>query len=260
MTATNMKAQCFSQRKLLVKGFSVIELMVVVAIVTIVLAAILTQLDQVQQRATAEQGKVDDFQQARAFFDQVYNDTRQIGYPNVRNFDVSVGSWQSTLANDHRLAIGLVKVTSTQLEFQGDVDGTGNVSVVSYMLNGSGTCTTCLERAQVAKVNGDAVTGQTDLTSSYGVQVQNVANTTSIFTAFDSAGNSITLPIDVDSNAATIPTVRLIRINVRVANPQSIDPKTGQHLEADFGGAVQIANCSMATTGLTVNGLQLTCQ
>ena len=261
MTATDMKTQRRGKGRPRGSGFSVIELMVVVAMVTIVLAAILTQVDQVQQRATAEQGKVDDFQQARDFVDHVYNDTRQMGYPNVRNFDVSTGTWQGTLANDHKLAVGLVKVSSTQLEFQGDVDGSGTVSVVSYMVNGSGTCSACLERAQVTKVDGDAVTAQSNLTSSaYNTEVQNVKNTSAIFTAFDGSGNSIALPIDFDSNASTIPKVRTIQIRVRVANPQSIDPKTGQQLEADFGGQVQVVNCSMATTGLTVNGLQLSCQ
>lgn len=243
------------------RGFSLIELMLVLVIISLVVAAILTQAQQVQQRAVAEQGKVDNFQQARDFLDQIYRDARQMGYPNLRNFDTTVGVWQSTLANDSRLAVGLVKLSTTQLEFQGDVDGSGTVSVVSYMVNGSGTCATCLQRAQVAKVNGDALTGQTNFsTSSYSIEVQNVQNTSTVFTAYDTSGNAITLPIDITNNAAMVPTVRTIQMQLSIANAAAIDPQTRLDLEADIEGRVQVVNCSMATTGLVTNGINLTCQ
>lgn len=244
----------------------------VFVVVSIVLAGILTQVEQVQQRAAAEQGKVDDFQQARDFLDQIFTDTRQMGFPNVHAFDTSstpptntcttATTWQTTLANDCRLAAGLVKLTATQLEFQGDVDGSGNVSVVSYMVNGSGSCSTCIQRAQVLKVNGDAVTGQTNLaTSAYNVEVQNVQNTTAIFTAYDVSGTQITLPIDIDSSPLTVAKVRVIQAQLKIASPTAIDPKTGKQLEADIEGRVQVVNCSMATTGLAQsNGVQITCQ
>ena len=238
------------------RGFSLIELMVVIAILSIVCAAILDQIGQVQQRAVAEQGRVADFEQARDFLDQIFRDTRQMGYPNVRNFDTTVGSWQSPLKNDKRLAAGLVKLSATQLQFEGDVDGSGNISEVSYMVNGSGNCATCLQRAQALKVNGDPLTGQTNLTASaYSVDVQNVQNTSSIFSAYDSSGNTITLPIDVDNNASTVASVKEIQVTLSIASPSAIDPKTGLQLEADIGGRVQVLNCSMATTGGT-----FTCQ
>jgi prepilin-type N-terminal cleavage/methylation domain-containing protein len=263
---------CQDQARLL--GFSLIELMVVIAIISIVLAAILTQVEQLQQRATAEQGKVDDFQQARDFLDQMFRDARAMGYPNIHNFDTTITTWSpafcstsptnSCLANDSRLAVGLVKLTPTQLEFEGDVDGSGNVSVVSYMVNGSGSCSTCIQRAQVLKVTGDNVTGQTNLTSSaYSVEVQNVQNTTAIFTAYDINGNQISLGsgIDMDNNPTTIDTVRTIQILLKIASPSAIDPKTGAQLEADIDGRVQVSNCSMASTGLDVaDSVQETCQ
>jgi len=243
-------------------GFSLIELMFVVAIITLVLAAVLTQLEQVQQRSTAEQGKVDDFQQARDFLDQIFRDTRQMGYPNVHNFDISIGAWQSPLVKDHRVAVGLVKLTATQLEFQGDIDGSGNVSVVSYMVNGNGNCATCIQRAQVLKVDGDPVNGQSNLAAnSYSVEVQNVQNTAAIFTAYDSSGTAITLPIDIDNNPTIIPTVRVIQAQLKIASPSAVDPKTGQQLEADIEGRIQVVNCSMASTGMiSQTGIHLTCQ
>jgi prepilin-type N-terminal cleavage/methylation domain-containing protein len=241
-------------------GFSLLELIVVIAIVTIVIGTVLSQLDQVQRRATAEQGKVDDFQQARDFLDQLTRDARQMGFPNRHSYDISLGYWQTPLINDYRIAAGLVKLTPTELDFQGDVDGSGNVSVVSYMIDGTGTCTNCIQRAQVLKVNGDPLTGQTNLsTASYTVQVPNVINYTSVFTAFDMNGTSVPFPIDINTYPARAASVRTIQVQLKVAS--AIDPQTGQQLESDIEGRIQIVNCSMASSGWAPpNGVQVTCQ
>jgi prepilin-type N-terminal cleavage/methylation domain-containing protein len=257
-----MKALPHSRRNTSSLGFSLIELMLVLVIISLVLGAILGQVVQVQQRATAEKGKVDDIQEARDFFNLVSLDTRQMGFPNVHQFEVSQGTWQSPLVNDYRLAGGLVKLSATQLEFQGDVDGSGNVSVVSYMVNGNGGCSTCVQRAQVLKVNGDPITGQTNLTASaYNTVVQYVQNTTAVFSAYDGSGNPVTLPIDIDSVPTTVANVRVIQVQLDIANPTVVDPQTGQELERKLVGEVQVANCSMATTGLAQpDGVQITCQ
>ena len=235
------------------QGFSLVELLVVVLILTTLCAAIFTQIDQVLQRAAAEQVKVDNFQQARDFVDQIFRDSRQIGYPNLRTFDVSLappsGPWQSPLKNDSRLAVGLVKVSGTEFQFEGDVDGSGTVSVVSYKTNGN-----VLQRAQVSKVNGDPLTGQTNLKdAAYSDAVQNVQNTTSIFTAYDATGTALVLPLD-NANPL-IADVRVIQVQLTIASPNVVDPKTRQPLQSDIGGRIQILNCSMATTGrsLTCN-------
>jgi len=260
MMGTDMRAP-HRQPRAAGRGFSLLEILLVVAIVSIVVGAVLTQVEQVEQRATAEQGKVDDFQQARDLLDQVLRDTHQMGYPNIRNFDPTAIAFASPQVNDYRLAVGLVKLSATQLEFQGDVSGTGTVSVVSYAVNGDGTCANCIERAQVAKVTGDPVTGQPDVADSYSLAVQNVQNTTSVFTAYDSSGNPIALPIDIDANPTVIPTVRVIQINLTIESPTITDPKTGRPLEADIGGRVQVVDCSMGSTGLTsTTGISLTCQ
>ena len=249
------------------RGFSLIELMVVVAIISLVLGAILTQVRQVQQRATAEQGRVDDFQQARDFTAQIVRDGRQMGYPNIHNFDIS--TWQIPYINNSQAAVGLVKLTSTELDFEGDVDGSGTISEVSYKMNGDGACAQCMERAQAGKITGNPLT---QLATTYVQEVQNVQNSASatdpIFSAYDAEGNPITLPIDITNNPTTVPQVRLITVNLSVANPTSIDPQTGRQLEAEISGNIQVVNCSMAATetqlqalSVTIPGnVQLTCQ
>lgn len=254
-----MKIKMHRSGKFLERGFSLLEVLVVVLILTTLCGAIFTHIDQVLQRAAAEQVKVDNFQQARDFVDQIFRDSRQIGYPNVRAFDVSVapvsGAWQSPLKNDRRLAVGLVKVSGNELQFEGDVDGGGTVSVVSYKINGNGACANCLQRAQVGKVNGDPLaTEETNLTAAtYSDAVQNVQNTTSIFSAYDATGTALTLPMD-NANPQ-IADVKVIQVQLTIASANAVDPKTRQPLEADIGGRMQILNCSMATTGrsLTCN-------
>jgi prepilin-type N-terminal cleavage/methylation domain-containing protein len=260
-------------------GFSLIEMMVVIVIVSIVVAAVLAQVNQTQQRATAEQDKLDQIQVARSFVDQIAVDVRQLGYPNSHNFDVLQGAWQNPLKNDVRIAAGLVKLTPNSLRFEGDVDGSGNISVVSYAINGDGNCATCLERAQVLKVNGDPLTGQTNLTnSSYdpaiagngAAEIQNVQNANSvgnpIFTAFKSDGTQIALPIDIDNNPALVAQVRVIQISLDVSDPTQLDPQTRQRLEANITSRVQIVNCSMAGSAAALGiaqvagGIQLVCQ
>lgn len=248
------------------RGFSLLEMMVVIVIVSIVIAAVLTQVDQTQQRASADEGKLDQFQAARTFVDQISSDARQMGYPNSHNFDVTATispAWQSPLMNDSRVAIGLVKITSNSLQFEGDVDGSGTVSEVFYTVNGDGNCATCLERSQLAKINGNPLTGQT--APVYSAEIQNVQNATSatrpIFKAYNSAGAGITLPIDISTNPTNIANVRSIQITLDVADPLKTDPKTKQPLEANISSRVQVVNCSMAATGLaTAGGIQLTCQ
>jgi prepilin-type N-terminal cleavage/methylation domain-containing protein len=274
------------------RGFSLIEMMVVIVIVSIVIAAVLTQVNQTQQRASAEQGKLDQFQAARNFVDQISTDARQMGYPNLRNFDVSGTAFTSlplsgTLpfySDSNQLAAGLLKLTNNQLIFEGDVDGSGKVRIVTYTINGDGACATCLERAQVTKTTGTANTNSGYLTWAQGVitsggaavysaEIQNVQNATSttnpIFKAYDDGGNPLPASMDFGSDPTNIAKTRTIQITLDVSDPTKLDPKTGQALEATITSRVQVVNCSMATTSAALaaagivqgnSGIQLACQ
>lgn len=275
------------------RGFSLIELMVVIVMISLVMAAVLSQVRQVQQRSTAEQGRVDDFQQARDFMAQVVRDGRQMGYPNAHNYDLNAtpltvpacggtAAWQTLLVggltlyyNDCRMAVGLIKLTPTELDFGGDMDGSGSVEIVSYKINGDGLCAQCMERAQIVKITGSPLTQATTIAAgNYVEEVQNVQNAASaaapIFSAFDASGNAIALGagIDIAASPTTVAKVRAIRVNLDVANPKSLDPQTKKRLESDITGTIQIVNCSMATTqgtlaaaGITSPGyVNLACQ
>jgi prepilin-type N-terminal cleavage/methylation domain-containing protein len=232
------------------RGFTLIEMLIVVAILATVTGGIFLQLNTAQQRINTEQTKVDNFDEARDFVDQFYRDINQIGYPNAR-MESFLSPTLLTAQADTRVAVGLVKIDANSIWFEGDVSGSGVVQSVQYKINGSGgtTCPLCLQRSAVPKVAGDPETGQGTPGPVWGTEVNDVI-TNPIFTYFDTTGAALTtLPLDINSNGATLATVKTIHISLTIQNNAIVDPKTGQPIQTSFEGEVSLNNCSMATTG-----------
>src|ERR1700688_744887 len=109
------------------RGFSLVEMLMVMMILGVIVGGLFSQMDQAQQRAYAERIKLDNMQEARDFVDQFFRDINEIGYPNVRMLDVSSPSWSPALTtpstytwgnpytNDLRMAVGLVKIDNTAI-------------------------------------------------------------------------------------------------------------------------------------------------
>src|ERR1700687_4530616 len=234
------------------KGFSLVEMLVVVLILGIISAGLFVQIDGAQQRAFTEQIKLDNFQEARDFVDQFFRDVNQIGYPNSRMVDTTSASWSPLLAspliNDNRLAIGLVKIDANEIRFEGDMNGDGVVQSVIYMINGSGTCALCLQRSQVDKISADPLTGQTQ---NWGTEANDVISNP-IFSYFQADGTQVTaLPVDISTAAGAqiIASIKTIQISLLIRNNTVLDPKSRQPIETTFQGEVSLNNCSMAANG-----------
>ncbi len=177
-------------------GFSLIELLTVLVILTLVMGVVFQQMIQVQQRYQVEQTKLDMFQESREFLDQMTRDLHQAGYPNAKMY--ANGVLTAPINNDIRNAVGLAQVTPTSILFQGDVDGNGVVDSVAYTLISDpanpGSCPCWVQRSQVAKGPLDPLAQPTAPSN----EVQNVINSAGTMTVF----GQITLPTGVMTNQA----------------------------------------------------------
>jgi len=239
------------------RGFSLLELLLVIAILSLIVGAVFSQMGDAQLRLNAEETKLGDFQEARDFVDQFFRDINQAGTPNIRMYDPTL--FGTSPMNDSRLAVGLVSIDNNSITFEGSVNGTGTVQSVTYKINGSGgtTCTLCLQRSQVDKLNNTSPTLQG---KDWGTEINDITNTTAfpIFRYYKYDGTQITsLPQDISTTtgANIIANVKTIQINLTIRNPQIIDQKTGLPIETSFEGEVSLNNCSMASLGQ-----QMSCQ
>src|SRR5229473_30237 len=92
------------------RGFSLLELLLVIAILSLIVGAVFSQMGDAQRRLNAEEMKLGDFQEARDFVDQFFRDINQAGTPNIRMFDPTVITFGPPPVNDSRLAVGLVSI------------------------------------------------------------------------------------------------------------------------------------------------------
>src|SRR5256884_1295521 len=141
-------------------GFTLIELMVSVAIFVILSGAMFGLLDLSQKRNQAESQLLDTFQEARLGVDQIVREASDSGFPPANHFTLlpPVGGYaQSPVAwsPNYPLVVCTVGVTCItpgpfDVIFEEDYDGTGVVRWVRYQLQG-----TTLMRGVTPKVAGD---------------------------------------------------------------------------------------------------------
>lgn len=240
-------------RKVKQAGFSLIELMVVILILTVITGAIFQQIDMVQKRYRSEQNKMDLFQNAREFVDQFVRDVHTAGYPNPRVFTPDV-TWEvSPAANSKYNAVGLIYMDPRRLVFEGDINGDGIVDMLEYKLEldtssaGNSRCP-CIKRGQGTKTSGSAP-GTTVL--DYFTQVENVVAdaSTVIFTAYDREGVQKTITggltrTNFEPNANDeIYKIYNVRINLNVkASTSAGDIGTGFRPEVFISAGAQVNN------------------
>jgi prepilin-type N-terminal cleavage/methylation domain-containing protein len=261
------------------RGFSLLEVLVVTALIVGLMTVVFGQIQLVQKRYKTEEAKLDITQESRAFLEQIVRDLHQAGYPNSRMY--MDGVLASPVQNDSRNAVGLVKFSYTELQFEGDVDGDGQVESVRYTLqaDGGGNCPCTISRSQVLKLNSTAPMSQP---LNYAIALENVVNSggaggsgangslplrgtsmingaggmTSVandtlyaaykpayvFAAFDAAGDLVA-PTDIATNPVALASIRTIQITLNVLAPSSgADIQTRQRPASAMTATARIMN------------------
>jgi prepilin-type N-terminal cleavage/methylation domain-containing protein len=187
------------------RGFSLIELMISVVIMTTVIGVAVEGLMKLEQRNTMEATKVDLTQESREFMDQIVSDIHQAGFPSLHMYDPATGA----NLNSNNVSAGLINVTASSIQFEADVDGSGTVSEVYIQLNPlNGPCPCTIQRGTVAKGSGALPV--------YYTEVNNI-NNTNIFTGYDNSGNTVALNGVPSNNLAAIE----ITLSIRSPVPES---------------------------------------
>jgi prepilin-type N-terminal cleavage/methylation domain-containing protein len=244
-------------------GFTLIETMIVMAVLVVLMGAIFSTINRVQKTYRREEQKIDIAQEARGFYDEIGRELHQAGYPSHNMF--APGVLRNPPANDFREAVGLVRVSPSDLWFEGDIDNDGVVESVRYTLvdsagapvTAASTCPCTLRRSQIQKVDNLAPTAQNtnytsqmdfvlnsgnvaaagaalNLTGNFRLNGSSVSydtyyaayKTPPVFQAFDSAGNNVALPIDVTTNPNGIANIRSLAITLNMLT-EFPDPQTG---------------------------------
>src|SRR5579864_2577509 len=146
------------------RGFSVIEILVAVALLMAVLGVVVKGMTDVQRRNFSETSKVDAVQDARDFVDQMVRDVHMVGYPPPESMvtgnanpaagpfctDFSLngtGQPNPLVRMNPNISCGIVSFSPTQVIYEGDLDGSGTVSVVYLQLPLHPAARSCLQAA-----------------------------------------------------------------------------------------------------------------
>jgi type II secretory pathway pseudopilin PulG len=149
-------------------GFSLIEMLIAVAMVTAVMAVVMSGIIQMQQRSNTESTAVDVSQQTRDFIDQMVRDIHNVGYPPPQVVTSAVAAGCSA---NVAIACGVISYNPTQIIYEGDLDGSGTVYRVYVQLQpgAGGKCPCTLQRGAIRKSDALSGTAPTYFTEVNGV-------------------------------------------------------------------------------------------
>ena len=183
-------------------GFSLLEMLIVLAVFTFIVGGIFTSLSQSQIRYQFEQEVAELQQSGRNAVDLMEREIKLAGFPKASYYD-SGQSWTS--ANSNKVAAGFITINATNLVFEADVEEDGIVERVDYNLS-SGT----LSRSAEDKPAGGGAPAAV-----YKVLANNVTALT--FSYRDSNGTA----------TATASQVRFVQILLTL-NTTNVDPQNRQ--------------------------------
>jgi prepilin-type N-terminal cleavage/methylation domain-containing protein len=239
------------------RGFSLIEMLIVVAVLSLVLGAIFNTVLDGMKKYRLQENRVNTTQQSREFLDQIVRDLHSAGYPSLHMYDPSssIGSG-STAQSSQYVAVGLVAVSATDIWFEGDIDDSGQVQSIRYTLqaDANGNCPCTMMRGTVLKQNGTAPSSQSVV---YNTELQNVINSTGGASPYTIAGKTIfsgSTAVNNDTLYATYKTVPVFSYYDANGNAITVpNDLQGSNLATGVSAAANVRIVSVALNLLSAN-------
>lgn len=241
-----------------IRGFSLIEMMMAILILSIISGAVLSQISNIQVRYKTEENRVATVEESREFVDQMVRDLHQMAFPHKRLFALPANQSGNNAYSLKIVAAGLVSVSPTRIQFEADLDGSGTVQEVIYQLvdpttknvvSDTSTCPCTLQRGQTVKLDGIAPP-QSVQPSIFSTEVDNVINPSGepVFRFFQEDGTEITtgFPITFDVTSSNMAggimfDVFTVKISVTVASPFK-DVQTHLKPEVTYSATAEVNN------------------
>lgn len=223
--------------------------MLAVAIFTLVLGIAFASIDTMQQRYRTEGSRVDITQAGREFMDLAVRDLHQSGFPRAQMYQSGVLG--AAPVNSPQVAAGLVAASTTDLWFEGDLDGSGTVSSVRYTLNSNGgACPCTLSRSALAKLAG----APTSQGSHYSLDLQGVINSVGGAAAYPLAGNTPFPGVTNDTYYAGYKQAAVFTYLDSSGAPIQVPPDlAGGNLNLGVAAAANVANVHIVINLLSPN-------
>jgi len=225
-------------------GFTLIEMLISLAILVIVTGAVFQQINSMQKKSASEAVNVDLTQQSREFINQTVRDLHMAGFPGP-------GMYSSPVVRPSLVANGLVRVSSTEILMEGDVNNDGAVESVDIAYVASDpndpNCP-CIRRSAQPKIDADSFNQPTNLFYTETQQVfppgtgagQSGEN---LFSYYDQNGNPVDLStyadISTPQGSANLATIKTIKINLSMLTNQR-DPQTGNFVRTSMSASSRL--------------------
>ncbi len=226
-------------------GFTLMEVLVSLAILVTVTGAVFEQINSMQRKSASEAVNVDLTQQSRDFVNQTVHDLHMAGYPGP-------GMYSNPLAHPSLVAFGLIRVSPTEILMEGDVNNDGAVESVdiSYVASDPNdpNCP-CIRRSAQPKIDADSFSQPTNL---FYTETQQVfppgtgagQSGEDLFAYYDQNGNPVDLSQgsdrSTDKGIANLASIKTVKINLSLLTNQR-DPVTGNFLRTSMSASSRLS-------------------
>ena len=225
-------------------GFTLIEMLISLAILVIVTGAVFQQINSMQKKAASEAVNVDLTQQSREFINQTVRDLHMAGFPGP-------GMYSSAVVRPSLVANGLVRVSSTEILMEGDVNNDGAVESVDILYVASDpndpNCP-CIRRSAQPKIDADSFSQglnplYTETQQVFPPGTGAGQSGEDLFAYYDQNGNPVNLGTGADistpQGAANLAAIKTVKINLSLLTNQR-DPQTGGLLRTSMSASSRL--------------------